>query len=84
MYKLERTQKVIIITICLCIVFFILSIRGYLKGGYEIIKYGFMNEEFYSIMMIVCFACGIILLLLSVLINVIQKDLYEQLKCLDK
>ncbi len=83
MYTLDRTQKVKIITICLCIAFFGLTVVGYLGGGYEILKYGFMNEVFYSIMMIVCFACGIMLLLLSVLINAIQNDLSEHLKYLD-
>ena len=84
MYVLDRTQKGKIVTICLCIHSFALSVFSYAKGGDELLRHGFMNQAFFSIRMIACFACGIVLLRLSALIDALQKDIAGHLKSLEK
>lgn len=82
MYTLDRVQKAKIVTICLCILSFVISIICYAKGGDELIQHGFMNEPLASILMIACFICGLILLLLCCVIHAVQKDMAEHLKYL--
>lgn len=84
MYKLDRTRKCKIIFCVLAIVFFVLSIRGFVAGGYEIIQYGFMNEPLSSIVMVSSLFCTIICLLCFFTVNALEKDITEWLKMIDK
>lgn len=83
MHTLERTQKFKVIMIVFTFLFLALSVWGYMNGGYEIFKYGFMNEPLPSIVMIASFLASVILLLMSLTINALQKDITEELKILD-
>ena len=63
--------------------FFCLSLEGLVGGGYEIVEYGFMNEPLPSIVMVAAFFAGVISLLLCLTLHALQKDIAEQLKCLE-
>ncbi len=83
MYLLERTQKIKIVIALLSVVSFILSIVGFLGGGAEFFKHGFMNNPFFVMIMVTFFAVGIVFTILCLTVNAIQKDIAEQLKYLD-
>jgi len=84
MYKMERTHKWKIVFCVLSIVFFALSVRGFMAGGYEIIQYGFMNEPLSSIVMVSSLLCAIICLLCFFTVNALEKDITEWLKMIGK
>ena len=84
MYKLERKKKVKAVTICLCILSFIVSFFSYQAGGYDMVEYDFINFPFACILMVACFIAGIIFLVLSIAIHAIQKDVEEHLAYLFK
>lgn len=77
MYKLERTKKVKAVTICLGILSFIVSFFSCQAGGYEMLEHDFINFPFACILMVACFIAGIILLVISIAIHTIQKDVEE-------
>ena len=83
MYKLERMKKWKIRWGIAAVVCFCLSLEGLVGGGYEIIEYGFMNEPLPSIVMVAAFFAGVISLLLCLSLHALQKDIAEQLKCLE-
>ena len=84
MYKLERTKKVKAVTICLCILSFIVSFFSCQAGGYDMLQYDFINFPFACILMVSCFISGIIFLVISIAIHAIQKDVEEHLAYLFK
>lgn len=84
MYKLERTKKIKTVTICLCILNFVVSIWGYKYGGIDMLEYDFINFPFACILMVACFIAGIIFLVISIAIHAIQKDVEEHLAYLFK
>ena len=79
MYKLERTKKVKAVTICLGILSFIVSFFSCQAGGYEMLEHDFINFPFACILMVACFIAGIILLVISIAIHTIQKDVEDEL-----
>ncbi|QNU66533.1 hypothetical protein EHE19_017015 [Ruminiclostridium herbifermentans] len=83
MYTLEQTRKIKIIIIVFIVIFFILAVWGYLRGGHELISYGFMNEPLASIVMVASFFSSIILILVGLAINALQKDIEIELKIID-
>ena len=83
MYTMERTCKYRIVWGILSICFFAISIWGYCHGGNELLQYGFMNEPLQSIMMVASFFAAIISFLIFLTLHAIQKDIADQLKCMD-
>ena len=53
-------------------------------GGYEMLEHDFINFPFACILMVACFIAGIILLVISIAIHTIQKDVEEHLALLFK
>ena len=84
MYKLERTRKYKLIFGVLAFVFFVLFIRGFMRGGAEIIIDGFMSEPLPSIVMVSSLLCSIICLLCFLVVNALEKDISEWLKIIDQ
>ncbi len=84
MYKLERTRKGKIVFGVLSLIFFVLFLRGYMGGGYEIIVDGYMNEPLSSIVMISSLFSAIICLVCFFVVNALEKDIVEWLKIIDK
>lgn len=84
MYKLDRTRKMKIIFESLTVIFLVLFVRGFAGGGYEIIKYGFMNEPLASIMMVSSLFCAVICALGFFALNALEKDIAEWLEILEK
>lgn len=82
MYTLERMKKWKIRWGIAAVVFFCLSLEGLVRGGYEIVEYGFMNEPLPSIVMLAAFFAGVISVLMCLTIHALQKDMEEQLKFL--
>lgn len=83
MYTLERTCKYKAVWGILSVCFLAISIWGLFYGGEEILRYGFMNEPFPSITMVVSFFAAIISFFIFLTLRAIQKDIKEQLKCME-
>ena len=83
MYSLDRTNKIKIVCQILSVVFLVLSVISYFRGGDELLTHNFINDPFHSIVMIVSFGTAIVCFLISVVIHAIQKDIAEYLKYLD-
>ena len=84
MYRLDRTRKCRIAFCVLATVFLVLSVCGYMGGGYEILEYGFMNEPLPSIVMVSSFFCAFICFASVLGLNALEKDIAEWLKIIDR
>ena len=84
MYKLDKTRKYKIIFGVLTLVFFVLFVRGLMRGGAEIIFDGFMNEPLPSIVMVCSLFCAIVCLICCLVVNALEKDIAEWLKIIDQ
>lgn len=84
MYRLDRTRKCKIVLGVFTIVFLVLSVCGYMGGGYEILEYGFMNEPLPSIIMVSSLFCAVICFVSFLGLNALEKDIAEWLKIIDK
>ncbi|MBO5019912.1 MAG: hypothetical protein J6D52_04525 [Clostridia bacterium] len=84
MYKLDRTRKHKIVFGIMAFVFFVLFVRGFMRGGAEIIIDGFMNEPLPSIVMVSSLFGSIICLICFFTLNALEKDIAEWLKIIDK
>ena len=82
MYTLERTKKWKVRWGIAAAVFFCLGVEGFVGGGHEIMKYGFMNEPFPSIVMVAAFFASALSLGVCLTIHALQKDLAEHFKSL--
>lgn len=83
MYTLERTCKYKAVWGILSFCFLAISIWGLFYGGEEILRYGFMNEPLPSITMVASFFAAIISFFIFLTLHAIQKDIAEQLKCME-
>ncbi len=83
MYSLERTGKIKIVSWILSIIFLLISILCYFRGGDELLSYGFMNEPFCAVVMVAAFFVALVCALIAVALHAIQKDIAEHLKYLD-
>lgn len=84
MYNLERTKKTIIAMFCLSAVSLILTFIGFANGGWELLRYGFMNNPAPSILMFVFAGIFIVSLLTGIGFKALSKDIAEELKFLDE
>lgn len=84
MYKLDRTRKYKIVFGILTLVFFVFLVRGFMRGGAEIIIDGFMNEPLPSIVMVSSLFSAIICLICFLVVNALEKDIAEWLEIIDR
>lgn len=84
MYRLDRTRKCRISFGVLAIVFLVLSVCGYMGGGYEILEYGFMNEPLPSIVMVSSLFCAGVCFVGFLGLRALEKDIAEWLKIIDR
>ena len=83
MFKLERTRRIRAVGIFVCVLLFALSVWGWAKGGSELLEHGFLNEPFPCIVMIAAAIGGVLALLFCLGLSALEKDVTEQLKCLN-
>ena len=82
MYKLERTQRMKVLTLILALICIALSFFCFLRNG-GIFSLDF-NCPWYVPLFFVFLGAGILLLILFFALGAVQKDLAEQLEFLDE
>jgi len=83
MFSLERTHRLRIASIILCLLSFAVGVYGWAAGGAEMLSHGFINEPLPCILMVACIGFAVIFLFLFLLIGAIEKDIKENLESVD-
>jgi len=83
MFAMEKIKRCEIYAVLLSIGFLLLGGWGLIHGGAEILSYGFMNEPFPSILMVVGVGLAIVFAFFAYALGCIRKDIQQKLNYLE-